>query len=1131
MKRTSQSKQWRRQLAGLCVMGLVLMAPPCASAGMSFSQDNATGLYSVSATGKTAKDVLKYIESNSDYVFLYGEGVERKLNTKVNIQLKNKKMDVVLAELCSATGLNYKVDGRQVTINLAPKAEKAPEGKGAVEKIQGTVLDEEGEPLIGATVRLKGTDQAVVTDIDGNFTLNGRRGQKVQVSYVGYTPTDVTYDGKEMRIDMTGATNVLNDIVVIGYGAVKKKDLTGAVASVKGADLEARKTTTLSTALQGSVSGLMVRRNGGGPGASASSMHVRGVTTMGDSSPLIIVDGMQVDNIDYVNSNDVESVSVLKDAAAASIYGAKAAAGVILITTKRGDDSSISLSYQGEFGWEIPTEQPSIVGVTRYLEMHNELLYNDNPAAGYFQQYTPDQVKNWVKYNATDPDNYPITDWKSLMLRDSAPRQTHTVQLSGGNKTVRTQASFSYDDVEGLYEGRGFKRLMFRINNDFNINKYISAALDVNIRHARSKDTQFSPWEDMRRMPAIYAAQWENGGIADGKSGANPWALLNYGGYKKNSSTQVGGKASITVKPIDGLSIQAIVSPFINYTRGQEFRFGVQRVSMDDPMLQTGWLEGNGSVWSSNNLTEKRNNNWHVTTQAIANYMHSFGKHDVTLMAGFENYVKSTDELSAWRNEYEMTNYPYLNVGPQDYQFNSGTGTRYTSNSFFGRLLYNFDSRYLLQANVRRDGSSRFAKNYRWGTFPSFSAGWVISNEKFMEGINKNALSYLKLRASWGKLGNERIGSNYFPYMSLVGFGNALFYKDGEVVSNKTANINTLAVNDISWETTTSTDIGLDAQFLNGRLRLTADYYWKNTSDMLLQIQIPWTMGYSDPNTNAGKMSTHGYDIELAWNDRAGDFNYGATFNLSDFISKIDYMNNSEQIKDGKIKRAGEYYNAWYGYECIGIYQSQEQINNSATTSGTVSVGDLMYRDISGPDGKPDGKISPEYDRVPLGNSLPRFQYGGTLFGSWKGIDLNIAFQGVGKQNAYIDRAMVEPLRNNFGNMPAIIDGKYWSVFNTAEENAAAKYPRLSSTSKNNNYATSDFWFISGSYFRLKNVTVGYTLPEAWTRKAYIQKARIYFSANDLFSIDNYPKGWDPEMGVNAYPITTSLILGVNLKF
>lgn len=389
----------------------------------------------------------------------------------------------------------------------------------------------------------------------------------------------------------------------------------------------------------------------------------------------------------------------------------------------------------------------------------------------------------------------------------------------------------------------------------------------------------------------------------------------------------------------------------------------------------------------------------------------------------------------------------------------------------------------------------------------------------------------MKLRGSWGKLGNERIGSSYFPYMSLMTFGNAFFYENGQVVSDKTAALRLLAVEDISWETTTSTDLGIDAYFLNSRLRFTADYYWKKTTDMLLAIQIPWSMGYSDPNTNAGKMATHGYDLELSWNDRVGDFHYGISVNLSDFISKIDYLNNSDIISGGKVKRAGELFNAWYGYICDGIYQTQEEVNNSARLNNTVTVGDLKYRDISGPNGVPDGVISSEYDRVPLGNSLPRFQYGGTINLGWKGIDMSIAFQGIGKQNAYLDRAMVEPLRDNYGNIPAIIDGNYWSVFNTEAENLAAKYPRLTNTTKNNNYATSDFWIFNGRYFRLKNVTLGYTLPGEWTKKACIQKARVYFSASDLFSIDNYPKGWDPEMGVSAYPITTSLIVGLNLKF
>ncbi|MDE6152928.1 MAG: SusC/RagA family TonB-linked outer membrane protein, partial [Muribaculaceae bacterium] len=717
-KSTSHYQQWRSRLGLLCVMGLVAAATPQAYAATVMTQDNNTGLYTVKATDTTVKDVLSYIEKNSDYVFLYGEGVEKKLSAPVEIQLKDKKMDVVLSELCRVSGLEYNISGRQVTISTSGKSvSDAPKTK-----ITGTILDENGDPMIGATVRLKDGSAVVSTDLNGRFSIDAANGEKLLVTYIGYDPREVNISGNDMTIDMNVSDNQLEEVVVIGYGAVKKKDLTGAVASVKGDELASKKTTTLSTALQGSVSGLMVRRDNNAPGASAGSMHVRGVTTIGDSSPLIIVDGVQCDNLDYVNANDVESISVLKDAAAASIYGSKAAAGVILVTTKRGDESSLSLSYNGEFGWEIPTTQPTMVGVTRYLEMNNELLYNDNPAAGYFQLYTADQVKNWVRYNATDPDHYPITDWKGMMMKDSAPRMTHTLSLAGGNKTVRSTASFSYDDVDGLYEGRGFHRIMFRSNNDFTLNKYISASIDVNIRNAKSTSTNYSPFGDMRKMPAVYPAVWENGGYAEGKSGANPYALLREGGSSISRSTQLGGKASLTIKPIDGLSISGIVSPFMNFTKKKSFRKAVNYVLMSDPNTFGGWMEGNGSSWTTNKLKETRNDNWHITSQVIANYMHSFGKHDVTLMAGYENYIMSTESLEAARDQYDLTKYPYLNIGPEDFKDNSGTGTRYTSNSFFGRIIYSYEDKYLLQANVSRDGSSRFAKNYRWGTFPSFSA-------------------------------------------------------------------------------------------------------------------------------------------------------------------------------------------------------------------------------------------------------------------------------------------------------------------------------------------------------------------------------------------------------------------------
>ncbi len=1127
----------RHWLNRLLVVSLCLSGAEAGSASTdaSMAEGQASVQQQKSVKPMTVKDVFNYIEQHSDYALLYGEGVEKKLNKKVSVATENRIMEHVLRDLCKSAGLDYKINGRQITItdsNSKTKPNKVADAEARPVLVQGVVTDEEGEPLIGATVKVKDAKGGTFTDIDGNFSIEATPGQKLMFSYVGFNPIEIVASGSPLKVEMTSSTSDLEEVVVIGYGTVKKKDLTGAVSAIKGDDLASKKTTNLSTSLQGSVAGLMVRRDNNAPGASAGSMHIRGVTTIGDSSPLILVDGVPCDNIDYVNPNDVENVSVLKDAAAASIYGSKAASGVILITTKRGNETSLNISYQGEFGWQIPTSQPQMVGATRYLEMQNELLYNDNPAAGFFQLYTADQVKNWVKYNATNPDLYPITDWYGMMMNSTAPKMTHSVQITGGNKTVKSLASMTYDDVKGLYDGRNYHRLMFRSNNDFNINKYVNATIDLNIRNARSTSTNYDPFSDMRKMPAIYPAVWQNGGYAEGKSGANPYALLREAGSNEAHSTQIGGKASLIIKPIEGLSISGVVSPFMNFSKAKSFRKAVSYVLKDDANAFGGWMEGSGTSWATNKLTETRNDNWNITTQAIANYTRSIKQNDFTVMLGYENYVMSSENLTAARDQYELVNFPYLNVGPEDFKDNSGTGSRYTSNSIFGRVLYSYDDKYLFQANVRHDGSSRFAKKYRWGTFPSFSAGWVLSREKFMENVmNGGALSFLKLRASWGKLGNERIGSTYFPYASLITFGNSYFYENGEVVSDKTAAIRTLAVEDISWETTTSTDIGVDVNFFNSRLRFTADYYWKKTSDMLLAIQIPYTMGYADPSTNAGDMSTRGYDLELTWNDRVSEFNYSVSVNFSDFKSKIDYMNNSDIISSGKIKRAGEYFNAWYGYICDGIYQTQEEVNNSARLNSTVTVGDLKYRDISGPNGVPDGVISSEYDRVPLGNSLPRFQYGGNFTGSWRGIDLAISFQGVGNQKAYLDRAMVEPLRDNYGNIPAIIDNKYWSVFNTPAQNQQAQYPRLTNVTKSNNYATSDFWIFDGSYFRLKSVTLGYTLPTALTRKALLQKVRFYCSATDLFCISNYPKGWDPEMGVSSYPITTSLIVGVNLQF
>ena len=429
----------------LCLAGL-LSFPVMSLQAASVTMTETGGTMLLKADDSTVKQVFDYIERHSKYVFVYDQKVKNLLSKKVNIQTKGKSVDQVLADVCSQIGFKYQVKDRQVTISLGKKKAVQPSfqnGKRTGKKIKGKVGDNQDEPLIGATVKVKGTNIATVTDMDGNFELDVPAGAELVVSYIGFNDQTVKVSGSKSSydIEMQENSNSLDELVVIGYGTVKKKDLTGAVAAVKGDELVNKRTTMLSNALQGTLSGVTVSRNSSAPGSGASSIRVRGITTIGESSPLVIVDGVE-SSLDYVNANDVESISVLKDAAAASIYGSKAAAGVILVTTKRGNDTGkIDLKYNAEFGWEIRTKQPSMVGVTRYLEMNNEMLYNDNPSGGFFQVYTADQTKNWVKYNQTDPDNYPITDWQGLILNSSAPRMTHSLTVSGGNKAVKDRKS------------------------------------------------------------------------------------------------------------------------------------------------------------------------------------------------------------------------------------------------------------------------------------------------------------------------------------------------------------------------------------------------------------------------------------------------------------------------------------------------------------------------------------------------------------------------------------------------------------------------------------------------------------------------------------------------------------------
>ena len=553
------------------------------------------------------------------------------------------------------------------------------------------------------------------------------------------------WGGKNFDIFLQEDNNTLDELIVVGYGTQRKVDLTGSVGSVGGKTLADRKSTSIATSLQGAVAGVTVTRSGNEPSNEGGDIKVRGITTIGDSTPLVIIDGVPGD-MSSVSSEDIENISVLKDAASASIYGSRAAAGVILITTKRGQKERINISYNIEYGSEIPTANVDFVDITRYLEMTNELRYNDNPSGGLYQDYSQDQVENWLEYNKTDPNKYPNTDWRKLVLKDSALRCMHRVNISGGSKVIQTNASFTYNKTDGLYNGLDYKRYMTKVNNDINITDWLHASIDFSFNKKEANSPVTDPYTLVRYLPPIYAATWDDGRIADGK-GANIYALVNYGGFNKKDIFQFSGKAQIDIKPLPSLRFSAIFAPNFVITKQKSFQKELPWTTAEDPDVIGGYLI------SSTKLSEYRNDSKSYNAQFLANYNETFNGHSIGVMAGYETNYYFYEGLTATKDKFEVSDFPYMDIAPNNQVYDSGNAYETALMSFFGRLSYNYKNRYLIQANCRWDGSSRFAKKYRWGMFPSISGAWVLSEEPFFN-IGKEAISVMKVRVSYGTLGN-----------------------------------------------------------------------------------------------------------------------------------------------------------------------------------------------------------------------------------------------------------------------------------------------------------------------------------------------------------------------------------------
>ena len=1008
----------------------------------------------------------------------------------------------------------------------------------AQESVTGTVSDSNG-PLAGVMVLNKDNGKWASTDLDGNYTISEiKKGQILEFSFMGYITKKEVWNGQHpYNVLLMEDAMELEETVVIGYGSVKKKDLTGAVGVVNDKIIGQQSTSQLSQSLQGVIPGLSVTRSSSMPGASAT-IKVRGITTMSDSSPLILVDGMAVSSLDNVPTEDVRQITVLKDAASAAIYGARAASGVILITTKEASEGQLQIGYNGEVSVITPTEFPNYrTGVKEYMEDYNEWAWNDagNPEGGEYAGYSKELIDNYMSNNAYDPITYPNYDWKSAILKKASMRHKHNVTMTYGNKVIKSRTSASYENADALYKGLSHERLSLRSRNTIKFSEKWSGALDFSFRQATKKDPHSgSPIKAANMYPSIYAGLYPDGRIAPGKEGSfsNTLGALLEGGNKTNVATMASAKISLSYKPVEGLDITANFTPTYSFVKTKDMQKAVPVYDAYDTDVILGYVSG----YTANALSELRSDAKTFETQVIATYDKTFAKkHNFNVMAGYEDYMYTYEKLTADTNEMELSMFPYMDLANKNSLNVGGSSYQNAYRSFFGRIMYNYDNRYYLQLNARGDASSRFHKDYRWGFFPSASLGWVVTNEKFMSNVNW--LNHLKLRASVGSLGNERIGN--YPYQTYITFNKAIMYDSTGTspVSTMTGAQADYAYKNIHWEKTWSWDAGIDATFLDNRLDFSADYYYKKTTDMLLAVAIPSFTGYSAPDRNAGTMNTRGWEVKLGWADSIGDFSYAVSVNLSDYKSVMGDLGGKQVFNsNGTIITEGEEYCAWYGYKASGLFQNAEEISNSALLVSSVKPGDVKYMDISGPDGTPDGIINDTHDRTVLGSSLPHYIYGGSINLGWKGISFSVLFNGVGHQLSRLTEDMVRPLESQWLPSPSVIrnsDGSrnYWSVYNTDEENLKAKYPRLShSSGEYNNYKMSDYWLKNSAFLRVKNINLGYTFPKALISKVNVKGLRVYFNVDDPFCFDNYLKGWDPEAGASTY-IARTWTFGLDLKF
>lgn len=969
---------------------------------------------------------------------------------------------------------------------------------GQVRTISGLVKDNSNMPLIGVNILVKESGSGTVSDLDGNFSIDVSAGQNTLVfSYTGY---------QSQEVDITSASNVevvlaedvygLEEIVVVGYGTQKKVNLTGSVERVEGDQLARQPVLQTSQALTGLTPGLTAIQSSGQPGSDNATLRIRGGGSIGASNdPLVLIDGVEGD-INGVDPNEIESISVLKDASAAALYGSRASNGVILVTTKRAKEGTFSVNYNAWLGTQAPTTLPEFVGVIEYLQ-----LINTDPAV----------VANY-QANLNDPDNYPDTDWVNELFTENGFQQYHSVSVNGGSERVKALASVSFMDQGSNIANFNFKRYNVRLNTDIKANDRINFSFDLNFRRSQT-DNPNTNLENVTRQAFRIApdqvAIHSDGSWGDGWQGQNPVAAVYDGGQNLTLGNYFRGVLRANIKLLEGLTFTALYSPEISdgYTKN----FNKQYTTIVD------WNTKNTRIVpAQNSLSMSNSRDLTNNVNALLTYEKTMGNHAIAILGGYEAIKYNYDYFSANRRDFILDQIEVLNAGSQDGLGNSGTATQNGLVSYFGRANYVYKDKYLLEANVRRDASSRFAEDNRVAIFPSFSAGWRVSQEGFFnpDGL----LSDLKLRASWGRLGNQQIGD--FPYVSSIALGSSNYIFNDVIYTGAVQSV--LANNNIQWETSETTNFGIDAGLMKGRLNITAEYFIKNTDNLLLRLPIPLVAGLSAAESNAASTQNKGVDLALNWRDKIGQFNYGLRVNYSD-VTRIatDLANVGPLISGNQITPLNGEIFSLYGLESAGIFQNQAEIDGAATQAGNPTIGDLRYVDQNS-----DGIINGD-DRVVIGNPFPRHSYGIELYGDYKGFDFAVFLNGVGKRDVLLVGDAAMPLFNA-GKIQRWHVEESWTP-----EHTDAAFPRIFAST--NNQAISSTWVFDASYLRVRNITIGYTVPRTVLRKIGVNSLRVYASGQNLFTFDNLPDGIDPltpNGTAGAYfPVTSATTFGLTVNF